>query len=133
MQIERFAIRVAARGSAYFDKFFNFRMVNRQIHRRRAAPQGALRDSQRQAVHNANERNNTGGFAILTDALTDRTQIAPIAANAAATRGQPDIFIPQIDNIAEAVIGFVQKAGNRQPAIRAAIGQDRGGGHEPEF
>ena len=71
MQIERFAIRVAARGSAYLDKFLNFRVVNRQINRRRAAPQRALRDGQRQAVHDADERNNTGGLAVLADALAD--------------------------------------------------------------
>ena len=71
MQIKRFAIRVAARGSAYLNKFLNFRVVNRQINRSRATPQRALRNGQRQAVHDADERNNTRSLAVLADTLAD--------------------------------------------------------------
>ena len=85
VQIERLAVRVTTGRTTNLDKFFDFRVVDRQINRRRTASQRALRNSQRQAVHYADEWHNAGGLAVFTDFFADGAQIAPIRANAAAT------------------------------------------------
>ena len=133
MQVQRLAVRVAAGGAADFDEFLDLRMVQRQVDRRRAAPQAALADRQGQAVHHADERDHARGFAVQPDLFADRAQIAPVGADAAALGGEPHILVPQADNAVEAVIGFVQEAGNRQAAGGAAIGQNGGSGHEPHL
>ena len=51
---------------------------------------------------------------------------------AAPLGGQPDILIPQTDDTLEAIIRLVQEAGDWQAALGAAIGQHRGGRHEPQ-
>ena len=132
MQVERLAVRIAAGRAADFDELLDLGMRDRQIDRGRAAPQRALRDRQRQAVHHADEGDDARGLAVLPDLLADRAQIAPVAADAAALGGEPDILVPQPDDAVEAVGGFVQEAGDRQAALGAAIGQHRGRRHEPQ-
>jgi len=39
--------------------------------------------------------------------FADGAQIAPIAADAAAARRKPDILVPEIDDAAQTVGGFV--------------------------
>ncbi len=133
MQVERLAVRVAAGRAADFDEFLDLRVIHRQIDRRRATAQRTLADRQGEAVHHADERDDARGLAILPDLLADRAQVAPIAADAAAARRQPDILVPQPDNAIQAVGRFVEEAGNRQAAVGAAIRQHRGGRHEPEL
>ncbi len=42
MEVQRLAVRVAAGGAAQFDEFLDLRVPDRQVNRRRAAPQRAL-------------------------------------------------------------------------------------------
>ena len=133
MQVLRLAVRIAAGRATDFDEFLHLGVADRQIDRRRATPQAALRDRQRHAVHHADERNHAGGLAVLADLFTNRAQIAPIGPNAAALGGQRHVLVPQPHNTVEAVGGFIEEAGDRQAALGATVGQNRGGGHEPHL
>ena len=132
MEVQRLAVRIAAGRAAHFHEFLDLGMIDRQVDRRRAATQRALADGEGERIHHADEGNDARGFAVAADRLADGAQVAPIGADAAALGGEPDILVPQADNAVEAVAGFVQKARNGQAALRAAIGQDRRRGHEPE-
>ncbi len=131
MQVRCLAIRVAAGRPAQFHELFDFRVRHRQIHRRRAAPQRALADGQGQAVHHPDERNDAAGLAVHADFFADGAQIAPVAADAAAFAGQPHILVPKPHDAVQAVIGFVQKAADRQAARGAPIGEHRRRRHHP--
>ena len=132
MEIERLAIRITAGWATHFQEFFNLRVVHRQITSRRATTKGALGNRQRQAIHHANEGNNARGLAVAANLFANAAQIPPIGSDATALGGQPHILIPKPDNAIKAVRGFVQEAGNRQAASRAAIGQHGCGRHEPK-
>ncbi len=132
MQVERLAVGIAARGLPHLDEFLDLGMRDREIDRGRAAPQRALRDRERQAVHHADEGDDARGLAVLPDLLADRAQIAPVAADAAALGGEPDILVPEPDDALETVGGLVEEAGDRQAAVGAAIGQHGRRRHEPE-
>ena len=133
MQVERLAVGIAAGRAADFDEFLDFGVPDRQIDGGRATAQRALGDREGEDVHDADEGHDAGGFAVFADFLADRAQIAPIGADAPTLGGEPDIFVPEIDNAFQRVVGLVQEAGDRQAAIRAAIGEHRGCRHEPHF
>ena len=132
MQVQGFPVKVAGRLSD-FEKFFNFRMVDVEIASRRTATQGPLRNGQGQAVHHADERNDARCLAVQANRLADTPNAAPIGADAAAARGEPDIFVPGVDDAAEAVVDAVEIAADRQAATGAAVGQYRCRRHEPEL
>ena len=132
MKIERLAIRITAGWAAHFQKFFDFRVIHRQVASRRATAERALGNRQRQAIHHANEGNDARGLAVTADLFANAAQIPPIGPDATALGCQPHILIPKPDNAIKAVRGFVQEAGNRQAASRATIGQNRCGRHEPK-
>ena len=121
VQVQRLAVRIAAGRAADLDELLDLGMADRQVDRRRAAPQRALGDRQGQAVHHADEGNDAGGLAVLPDLLADRAQVAPVGADAAAPRGQPDILVPQADDALQRLSGLVQEAGDRQAAVGAAV------------
>ena len=133
MQVERLAIGIAAGGAADFDEFLDLRVPDGEIHRRRAAAQRALGDGEGEGVHDADEGDDAGGFAVLADFFADGAQIAPVGADAAALGGEPDILVPEADDAFEGIRRFVEEAGDRQAAIRAAVGEDGSGRHEPHF
>ena len=133
VQVQRLAIRIATGGAADFDEFLDLGVLDRDVDRGRPTPQRTLADRERQAVHHANERDHARGLAVATDLLADAAQIAPVAADAAALRRQPHILVPQAHDAIKAVRRLVQEARDRQPARRAAIGQDRRGRHEPKL
>ncbi len=58
---------------------------------------------------------------------------APIGADAAAFRRQPDILVPGVDDAVQAVVDAVQIAADRKAAAGAAVGQDRRRRHEPQL
>ena len=62
VQVQALAIEVA-RGFADLDELLDLRVVHVEVHGRRAAPQRALRDRQRQRIHDAHERNDSRGLA----------------------------------------------------------------------
>jgi len=107
-------------------------VVDIQVTGGRSAAQRALADREGQAVHHADEGNDAAGLAALADFLANRADIAPIGADAAAIRGEPDILGPGVHNIIKTVAHLIEEAGNRQTAICTAIGQDRRRRHEPE-
>ena len=78
------------------------------------------------------EGNDAAGLAGL-HLLADGADLAPIGADAAAIGGQRDILVPGADNAVQRIRHVIEEAGNRQAALGAAIGQDRGGRHEPEL
>ena len=71
VQVERFAVWVASGRSAQFDEFLNLRMVDRQVYRRRAAPQRALADRQGQRIHDADKGDHARGLAVDAHRLAD--------------------------------------------------------------
>ena len=99
----------------------------------RAAAQRALADRQRQRIHHADERDDAAGLAVEADRLADAADVAPIGADAAAARGQPDILVPGADDAFEAVGDRVEIAGDRQAAPGAAVRQHRRRRHEPQL
>ena len=131
MQVERLAVEVAAR-LADFEEFLDFRVRHVDVAGGRTPTQAALADRQRQAVHHAHERNDPAGLAVQADRLANAADIAPIGADAAALRRQPDILVPGVYDAVEAVRHAVEVARDRQAARGAAIRQHRRSGHEPQ-
>jgi hypothetical protein len=56
------------------------------------------------------------GLAVHADLFADRTEIAPVGADAAAACGQPHVLVPQPDDALEAVVRLVEEARDRQAA-----------------
>src|SRR3546814_15876675 len=79
----------------------------------------------------SSDLDDAGGLAVVADPLADRAQVAPVAADAAAARGQPDVLVPQPDDAVQAVAGLVEEAGDRPAARGAAVGEHRRRRHEP--
>ena len=132
VQVQRLTVEVT-RWLTDFEEFFDFRMADIKIARRRATAQRPLRNRKRQAVHHADERNDAAGLAVEADRFANATDIAPIGADAAATRCEPDIFVPSVDDTFKAVVDRVQIAADWKAATRAAIGQYRRCRHEPQL
>ena len=120
MQVQALAVEIA-RGLADFKEFFDLRMVHVEINSRRAATQRTLRDRQRQGIHHANEGDDATGVAIGTDLFTDRADAAPIGADATAIRGQPNIFVPRLDDAIKAVVHRIQEARDGQATLCPAV------------
>ena len=133
VQVERLAVGIAAGRPADLDELLDLGMVDRQVDGRRAAAQRALADRERERIHDADEGHDTGGLAVHADLLADRPEIAPVGADAAAARGEPDVLVPQADDAFERIVGLVQEAGDRQAALGAAVAQHRRRRHEPQI
>ncbi len=131
MEVEGLAVEVARR-LADLDELLDLRMVDVEIDRRRPAPQRALADRQGQRIHDPDEGDDARGLAVQPDRLADRPHPAPIGADAAAARRQPDILVPGRDDVVEAVADRVEVARDRQAAPGAAVRQDRRRRHEPQ-
>ena len=108
-------------------------MVDIEVAGRRATAQRTLRNRQGQAVHHPNERNDPAGLAVEADRLADPAHIAPIGADAAAAAGQPDVFVPGVDDALKAVVDRIEVAADRQAAPGATVRQHRRCGHEPQL
>src|SRR3546814_6641618 len=93
------------------DLLLDFGMRDVEIAGRRAAPQRALADRKREAVHHPHEGNDAAGLAVEADRLADAANAAPICADAAAARGAPDILVPRVDDAFEAVVHRIEVAG----------------------
>ena len=132
MQVERLAVEIA-RGFADFEEFLDLRVADIEIACRRASPQRALRNRQRQAVHHADEGNDAAGLAVEPHRLADAAHFAPIGADAAAARCQPDVLVPGVDDAFEAVVDRIEIAADRQSAPGAAIGEHWRRRHEPQL
>jgi hypothetical protein len=133
VQVERLAVGVAAIGAPDLDELLDLGMADRDIDRRRAAAQRALRDRERERIHDADERHDARRLAVHADLLADRAEIAPVGADAAAARRQPDVLVPQPDDAFERIRGLVQEAGDWQSAAGPPIAQHRRGRHEPQI
>ena len=107
-------------------------MRNVDIAGRRTAAQRTLRNCERERIHHPHEGDDAAGLAIEADRFADPADIAPIGADAAALRGEPDVLVPGVDDAVEAVRHAVEIAGNRQAARGAAVRQHGRGGHEPQ-
>src|SRR3546814_3759819 len=68
MQVQRLAVEVAA-GLADFEELLDFGMRDVEIAGRRAAPQRALADRKREAVHHPHEGNDAAGLDVEADRL----------------------------------------------------------------
>ena len=101
VQVLGLAVRITTRWPADLDELLDLGMVDRQIDRRRAAPQRALADREGERIHHPDERDDARGLAVMADLLADGPQVAPIAADAAAACREPDILVPQIDDALE--------------------------------
>ena len=132
MEVERLAVGIAAGRAADFDEFLDLGMVDRQVAGGRTAAQRALADRQRQRVHDADERHHARGLAVHADLFADRTQVAPVGADAATTGSQPDVLVPQADDAFERIVGLIQEARDRQATAGAAVAQHRRRRHEPQ-
>jgi hypothetical protein len=132
VQVERLAVGIAAGRAADLDELLDLGMADRQVDRRRAAPQRALGDGERQRVHDADEGHDPGGLAVHADLLADRAQVAPVGADAAAARRQPDVLVPQPENPLERIGRLVEEARDRQATLGAAVGQHGRRRHEPQ-
>src|SRR3546814_4891662 len=134
VQVQSLAVGVAAGWSAQLDELLDLGMRDRDVAVRRAAPQLALADRKGERIHDPTEGDDAGGLAVVADPLADRAKVAPVAADAAAARGQPDVLVPQPDAAVQAVAGLVEEAGDRQAARGAAVGppssDERRGGKE---
>ena len=132
MQVQRLAVEVAA-GLADFQELLDLGVRDVEIAGGRTATQRTLADGERQRVHHANEGDDAAGLAVQADRLADAAHLAPIGADAAAARGQPDILVPSGDDAVKAVGHRVEIAADRQAATGAAVRQDRRGRHEPQL
>ena len=124
VQVERLAVEVA-RGFADLEELLDLRMRDVEVAGGRAAAQRTLADRQRQAVHDADERDDAAGLAVEPDRLADAAHAAPIGADAAALGASQTFSFQVLDDAFEAVVDAVQIAADRQAAAGAAVGQDR--------
>ena len=76
VEVERLAVEVARR-LADLEELLDLGMRDVEIAGGRAAPQRALRDRQRQAVHHADERDDAAGLAVEADRLADAAHRCP--------------------------------------------------------
>ena len=132
VEVERLAVEIAG-GLADFEKFFDLGVVDIEIDRRRAAPQRALANGKGEAVHDPNKGDDARGLASALNLFPNGANAAPIGADTAAVCCEKDILVPGANNAIEAIWDRIEEARNRQSAIRAAIRQNRGGGHEPQI
>src|SRR6185503_11528360 len=121
MKVERVAVEVA-RGLADLEELLDLGMRDVEIAGGRAAAQRALADRERERIHHPDEGDDAAGLAVEADRLADAADIAPIGADAAAARGEPDILVPGADDPFEAVRDAVEVAGDGQPPAGAAVG-----------
>src|SRR5690606_30469083 len=103
MEVERLAVEVAA-GLADFEELLDLRMGNVEIAGCGPTAQRTLRNGERQAVHHPDEGDDAAGLPVKADRLADAAHAAPIGADAAAPRGQPDILVPGVDDAFQAVV-----------------------------
>jgi len=120
VEVQGLAVEVARR-LPDLEEFLDLGMRDVEVARRRAAPQRALRNGERQAVHHPDEGDDPAGLAVEADRLADPADIAPIGADPAAARGKPDVFVPGADDPFEAVGNRIEVAADRQPAVGAAV------------
>ena len=132
VEVQRLAVEVARR-LADFEELLDLRVADVEIAGGRAAPQRALADRQRQAVHHPHERNDAAGLAVEPDRFADAADLAPVGADAAAPARQPDVLVPGADDAFEAVVDRVEIAADRQAAPGAAVRQHRRRRHEPQL
>src|SRR5207237_5404706 len=120
-------------GLADLEELLDLWVRDVEIAGRRAAAQRALADREGQRIHHPHEGDDAAGLAVEPDRLADAADIAPIGADAAAARRQPDILVPGADDPFEAVRDAVEVAGDGQAAAGAAVGEDGRRRHEPEL
>src|SRR3546814_1834214 len=75
-----------------------------------ATTKRALRDREGQAVHDAHERDDAAGFAIEADGFANTAHRTPIGADAAATGGQPDVFVPRSEEHTSELQSLMRKS-----------------------
>ena len=121
VEVRRFAVRIAACGTAHLNEFLDFGMIDGEVDGGGSASEGALTDGECEGVHHADEGYDSGGFAVEPDFFAERAEVSPVGADAAAARGEPDIFVPESDDAFEGVVGFVEEARDGQSAIGAAV------------
>ena len=109
VQVERLAVEVARR-LADLEELLDLGVADVEVAGGRAAPQRALADRQRQAVHHPHERDDAAGLAVEADRLADPAHVAPVGADAAAAAGEPDVLVPGADDAFEAVVDRVEVA-----------------------
>ncbi len=97
VKVERLAVEVA-RGFADFEELLDLRVRDVEVYGSRAAAQRALANGQRQAIHHADERDDSAGLAVEADRLADAAHLAPISADAAALGGEPDVLVPDFSD-----------------------------------
>src|SRR5690606_32160982 len=100
---ERLAVEIA-RGFADLEELLDLRVAAVEVTRRRTAAQRALADRQRKAVHHPHERDDPAGLAVEPDRLADPAHVAPVGADAAAARSEPDVLVPGADDALETVV-----------------------------
>ena len=132
VQVQRLAVEIARRLTD-FEELLDLRVADVEVAGGRAAAQRPLRNREREAVHHPDEGDDAAGLAVKADRFADAADIAPIGADAAAARGQPDILVPGVDDAVEAVGHRIEVAADRQAAAGAAVRQHGGGGHEPQL
>src|SRR6478752_8154876 len=96
VEVQALAVEVPG-GFADLDELLDLRMMHIEVDGRGAAAQRALRDRERERVHDADERDDARGLPVAFDGLADRAHAAPVRADAAAVRREPDVFGPGPD------------------------------------
>src|SRR5205085_6026921 len=132
MEVQRLAVEVAGR-LPDLEEFLDLGVVDVEIAGGRAAAERALADREGQRIHHADEGDDPGRLAIEAHRLADAADVAPIGADAAAARREPDILVPGADDPFQAVVDAVQIAGDWEAATGAAVGEDGRRRHEPEL
>ena len=100
------------------EEFLDLRMDDVEVAGGRSAAQAALADRERQRIDHAHERDDPAGLAVQADRLADAADVAPIGADPAAARREPDVLVPGIDDAVEAV-------GDRVQIAAKSAGRDR--------
>ena len=102
MQVQRLAVEVPA-GFADFEEFLDLGVSDIDVASSRTAAQATLADRESQRIHHPDEGNDAAGLAVEADRFADTANIPPVRADAAAFRGEPDVFVPCVDDTVEAV------------------------------
>src|SRR5579864_4155051 len=89
VKVECLTVEVAAR-LPDLEELLDLGVRDVEIAGSRAAPQRTLANRQRQAVHHSNEGDDPARLAVESDGFADAADPAPIGADAAAPRSEPD-------------------------------------------
>ena len=133
MQVYRLAIYVTACRLANVQKLFNLGVRHMQVCCIASAACHALRECKHFSIHDFHKGNHTRTFGAIARFRANTPDPAPAPANASTNGGKKSILYIVVSDTSTAIVSIVQKATDRQTALRSTIGKNRSREHKPKL